>query len=57
MARGEAEWTSLPAAEQEEIDEAVAMLTEAVAQGHADAGMFLGWLLQTERAAGLMAGL
>ena len=30
--RGEVSWASLPAAEQEEMDEAVAMLTEAAAQ-------------------------
>ena len=32
--RGEVSWALLPAAEQEEVDEAVAMLTEAAAQGH-----------------------
>ena len=30
-------WASLPVAEQEEMDEVVAMLTEAAAQGHLDA--------------------
>jgi len=63
--RGEVAWASLPAAAQEELDEAVAMLTEAAAQGHKEAeGMItlvtwdpgnagaqnnLGRLLQTER--------
>ena len=32
--RGEASWASLLAAEREEMEEVVAMLTEAVAQGH-----------------------
>ena len=35
--RGEVSWAALPAAEQEEMDEAVAMLTEAAAQGHMEA--------------------
>ena len=37
VARGEAAWGALRAEEQEEMDEAVAMLTEAVAQGHGGA--------------------
>ena len=36
--RGEVSWASLPAAQQEEIEESVAMLTEAAAQGHSEAG-------------------
>ena len=35
--RGEVSWESLPASEQEEMDDAVAVLTEAAAQGHMDA--------------------
>ena len=44
--RGEVAWGSLPAAEQEEIDGTVAMLTEAGAQGHARANSILGALLK-----------
>ena len=40
--RGEISWASLPAAEQEEMDEAVAMLTEASSQGHMLAQAHLG---------------
>ena len=48
--RGEVECqTSLPAAGQEEIDEAVAMLMEASAQGHAGASVSLGFLLEEVR--------
>ena len=47
--RGEASWTSLPAAEREEMDEAVAMLTEAGAQGHLVASFNLGVLLENFR--------
>ena len=39
VTRGEVAWRSLPAAAQEELDEAVAMLTEAAAQGHERAGL------------------
>ena len=39
--RGEVLWTSLPKALQEEMDEVVAMLTEAAAQGHIVAQAFL----------------
>ena len=46
--RGVVSWASL-VAEQEEIDEAIAMLTEAVAQGHAVAGFELGRLLVNKR--------
>ena len=49
VTRGEMAWASLPTAEQEEIDEAVAMLREAGAQGHAGANLSLGILLQNER--------
>ena len=38
VARGEAAWESLDDDAQEEMDEAVAMLTEAVAQGHGGGG-------------------
>ena len=41
-ARGEVSWAALPVAEQEEMDGVVAMLTEAAAQGHADAQAVLG---------------
>ena len=41
----EVAWASLPAAEQEEVDQAEAMLAEAVAQGHAKAPSILGFLL------------
>ena len=44
--RGEVSWASLPAAQQEEMDEAAAMLTEAGAQGHARAHYALGNLLK-----------
>jgi tetratricopeptide (TPR) repeat protein len=37
VTRGEVAWASLPAAAQEELDGAVAMLTEAAAQGHEEA--------------------
>jgi len=40
--RGEVSWAVLPAAEQKEMDEAVAMLTEAAAQGHMMAQAHLG---------------
>ena len=46
VARGEARWTSLAAAEQEEVDEAEAMYTEAAAQGHGGAYYHLALLLQ-----------
>ena len=39
--RGEVSWTSLPASEQEEMDDAVAVLTEAAAQGHMMAQAYL----------------
>ena len=39
--RGEVLWASLPAAAQEEMDEVVAMLTEAAAQGHMMAQAYL----------------
>ena len=47
--RGERAWGSLPAAEAEEIEEAIAMLREAGAQGHAAANTNLGFLLEHER--------
>ena len=47
--RGEVAWALLPPAEQEEVDEAVAMLTEAAAQGHANAAYNLGFLLENVR--------
>ena len=47
--RGEASWASLPAAEQEEMDEVIAMLTEAAAQGHARANSDLGFVLMEVR--------
>ena len=47
--RGEMSWASLPAAEQEEMDEVIAMLTEAAAQGHVGANFDLGHLLQAVR--------
>ena len=40
--RGEASWGLLAAAEQEEMEQAVAMLTEAAAQGHKMAQYNLG---------------
>ena len=40
--RGETSWESLPAAEREEMEEVVAMLTEAAAQGHMMAQAYLG---------------
>jgi len=40
--RGEASWASLAAAEREEMEEVVAMLTEAAAQGHMMAQVYLG---------------
>merc|ERR1712086_816580 len=39
--RGEAVWASLAAAEREEMEEVVAMLTEAAAQGHMEAQAYL----------------
>jgi len=39
--RGEASWASLAAAEREEMEEVVAMLTEAAAQGHMMAQAYL----------------
>jgi TPR repeat protein len=42
--RGEASWASLPAGLQAEVDEAVAMLIEAAAQGHMCAQFRLGVL-------------
>ena len=47
--RGERAWGSLPAAEAEEIEEAIAMLREAGAQGHAAANVSLGFLLEHVR--------
>jgi hypothetical protein len=47
--RGEASWASLLTAEQEEIHEVVAMLTEAAAQGHLGATFDLGALLHNVR--------
>ena len=41
VSRGEASWMSLPAAEREEMEEVVAMLTEAAAQGHMMAQVYL----------------
>ena len=50
MERGEMAWGSLPAAaEAEEIEEAIAMLREAGAQGHAGANVNLGNLLDEVR--------
>ena len=40
--RGEASWMSMPAAAQEEVDEAVAMLAEAAAQGRTEVQEFRG---------------
>ena len=40
--RGEAAWATLAAAEREEMEEVVAMLTEAAAQGHMMAQVHLG---------------
>ena len=42
VGRGEMSWTSLPASEREEMDDAVAVLTEAAAQGHMMAQAYLG---------------
>ena len=42
VSRGEVTWTSLPVALQEEMDEAVANLIEAAAQGHMQAHYYLG---------------
>ncbi|MGY9050512.1 MAG: hypothetical protein ACKVKF_26705 [Rhodobacterales bacterium] len=39
---GEASWMSMPAAAQEEVDEAVAMLAEAAAQGRTEVQEFRG---------------
>ena len=47
--RGELSLASLPPAEQEEIAEAISMLTEAVAQGHVLAQCLLGNLLKDVR--------
>ena len=47
--RGETSWASLPVAEQEEVEEAMAMLTEAAAQVHVGANFDLGVLLEHER--------
>ena len=47
--RGEASWASLPAAEQEEMEQAVAMLTEAAAQGHGRAQYNLGLIYRQGR--------
>ena len=47
--RGEVTWVSLPPSEQEEMDEAVAMLTEAGDQGHVLAMVSLGFLLDNMR--------
>ena len=44
--RGEAVWTSLPPAAQEEIEEALKMLAEAGAQGHVGANNDLGFVLR-----------
>ena len=49
VVRGELTWNSLPKAEQEEVEDAIAMLTEAGAQGHADAGYCLGVVLEMAR--------
>eukprot|EP00618_Florenciella_parvula_P008499 CAMPEP_0119472670 /NCGR_PEP_ID=MMETSP1344-20130328/4631_1 /TAXON_ID=236787 /ORGANISM="Florenciella parvula, Strain CCMP2471" /LENGTH=275 /DNA_ID=CAMNT_0007505649 /DNA_START=1336 /DNA_END=2161 /DNA_ORIENTATION=+ len=49
VGRGEVSWASLPTAEQEEAEEAIAMLTEAGAQGHTAANIVLGYLLSVER--------
>ena len=49
VVRGKFSWASLPAAEQEEIDQAEAMLAEAVAQGHARAPLILSFLLEKVR--------
>ena len=40
--RGEASWMSMPAAAQEEVDEAVAMIAEAAAQGRTEVQEFRG---------------
>ena len=42
VVRGQASWASLAAAEREEMEEVVAMLTEAAAQGHMEAQAYLG---------------
>ena len=47
--RGERAWGSLPAAEAEEIEEAIAMLREAGAQGHACSNFSVGILLEHTR--------
>ena len=47
--RGQASWASLPAAEREEMEEAVAMLTEAAAQGHMKAQAYLGEIYRLDR--------
>jgi len=46
VARGEVSWKSLPVPEQEEMDEALAMLTEAGVQGHVHANGDLGYVLR-----------
>ena len=47
--RFEVAWASLPAAEQEEMEQAVAMYTEAAAQGHAGAQSNLGLIYHQGR--------
>ena len=48
--RGEVSWSSLPAAQREEAEEAMAMLTEAMAQGGHSAGNYsLGLMLENVR--------
>ena len=47
--RGEVSWASLPAAEQEEVEEAIAMLTEARAQGYTEVNYTLGMMLNNVR--------
>ena len=49
--RGEASWASLPAAEREEMEEVVAMLAEAAAQGHMMAQAYLGDIFKFGRGA------
>ena len=41
VTRGEVSWSSLPLADRKEMDDAVAMLTEAAAQGHMTAQAYL----------------
>ena len=47
--RGETSWGALRLDEQEEMDEAMAMLTEAVAQGHRGAAELLPVLQQPHK--------